>query len=156
MSLKVSGTKIWYYDAENQEVVVLGCPTSLDDITESREVFETKPCLTSGKREKLTGAITIEDFSVGVNFDMESASHIRLREIFTKNTGKIPLLIGFSDGEDSPTYAGGAWTLADSRSWIEFTVSVSSQSISFPENGAVEGSFTFSPTDLKLTAKAGE
>lgn len=154
MAMNTRGTALYFYDKTNSSVVHVGCPTEIPDFERTREVYESAPCLETGKTKKFTGALTHEDVEIAVNFDITSASHLRLREMLENGDEDVPFIIGFSDGTSAPTWTTNDWAADNMRSWMKFTASPVGDKIGWPESSAVTGSFTITPDNLVLEPKA--
>jgi hypothetical protein len=114
---------------------LLGCPQSIGDLGESRNVTEYK-CLSSDETAKSLGAISRGSMDLGVLLDPDDTSgQDALKTAFKSNT---PVMIGIelSDADTSVGPVGASGTMY----WFEGGVSAMTTSIALDE--AVTGSFT--------------
>lgn len=137
MSIETQGTRLYTIDPATEEVISVGCVTSIDGIDSSIEQIETT-CLDDLARTYVSGLATPGAASFGVNFDPSDATHTRLHELKTAGTTLV-WPVGFSDGTAAPTVdSGGTFDLPTSRSWIRFDGFMNSFPFSFEQNSVVQ------------------
>lgn len=119
-ALKTQGTMLWFIDPADDSIVRVGCPTSISGLTATRDQIETT-CLDSTSREYEAGLPAPGTASVGLNFNPQDPSHIRLHELYAAGT-KINWALGLSDGTAPPTSvdSSGDFVLPTTRSFITF------------------------------------
>lgn len=120
MSIKTQGTQIFFVDPAIDSVVAVECAISLDGISAPRDQLEST-CLDSPARTYEAGLATPGQFTVGINFDPGSPSHLRLMELWESGE-KFEMAVGYSDGTAVPTGVdtAGMFELPTTRSWLIF------------------------------------
>lgn len=125
MALKTLRSSLYYIDPDENEVVTVGCVTSLTGIEASRDQLETT-CLEDSARSYEAGLGTPGTKTFTINFDPADESHVRVYNLWRAGT-KVVWALGLGDGPPAPaalvapTYASdGAFNLPDTRSWITY------------------------------------
>jgi hypothetical protein len=125
MAIKTLRSSLYYIDPAEDEVVTVGCVTSLTGIEASRDQLETT-CLEDSARSYEAGLGTPGTKTFTINFDPADASHVRVYNLWRAGT-KVLWALGLGDGPPAPaalvppTYASdGGFNLPDTRSWIVY------------------------------------
>jgi hypothetical protein len=124
MAIKTARTSLYYKDASD-ELVTVGCVTSLSGIGASRDQNE-ETCLEDSARSYQAGLGTPGTKTFTVNFDPSDASHVALYALWQAGT-KVDWALGLSDGPAAPSAlvpptidTNGEFELPDTRSWITY------------------------------------
>lgn len=141
MARKTQGTVMYTIDPDDSSVLVVGCVTTIDGIDTTIEQIETT-CLEDTARQYESGLATPGAASFGINFDPADESHVRLHQLKVQGV-TLPWAIGMSDGTAPPTAttnsAGDdAFTLPNTRSWIDFRGFMNSYPFNFQPNSVVQ------------------
>lgn len=140
MAQKTQGTMLYVLDPDTDEVLEVGCVTSIDGLDSTIEQVETT-CLSSDARTYIGGLATPGTATFGINADSSDESHVRLHQL--KVTARnLKWAIGWSDGILPPTAAAGSdgefdFVLPMTRSWITFEGFMNSFPFSFAQNSVV-------------------
>lgn len=137
MAMKTQGTKLYVIDPDNDSVILVGCVTSLDGISASRDQRETT-CLEDEARSYEGGMVTPGAASVGILFDATDSSHTRLHKLYVEGAN-LAFAIGLSDGTTAPTVdSSGDFDPSTDRTWILFGGYISDYPFSFAISANVE------------------
>lgn len=153
MAIATQKTKLYYYDEGTSKVVTIGCPTSISGAGGgTNEQIETT-CLSDESRTYIKGLNTPGEVSFDVNFDPSDDSHIDLKDLHSSGD-KVHWAIGFSDGEDDPTWDNDDWKFTK-RSNITFKGFITELSFDFSMNEVVTASVSIQISgDSKIEAKS--
>jgi hypothetical protein len=139
--MKTQGTELYAIDPDDNSLITVGCPTSIDGIDTSVEQNETT-CLNSAARTYEAGLATPGTASFGIYINPQDPSHVRLHQL--KTTGRsLKWAVGWSDGTGiEPTITtdsdgGHVFSGPDTRSWILFEGFMNSFPFSFALNAQV-------------------
>lgn len=139
MAIKTQGTDLYVIDPENDEVLEVGCVTSIDGIDTSVEQVETT-CLAEDARSYIAGLATPGAATFGINTDTADETHVRLHQLKVAGT-TLKWAVGWSDGTDTPTAdSNGDFSTPATRSWIVFEGFMNSFPFSFQQNSVVQSS----------------
>jgi hypothetical protein len=143
MAKLTQGTQLYFLDPETDTVTVVGCPTSITGLDSTRDQIDVT-CLDSSEAESLPGMARPSTVSVGMQWDQDDASHVRLFELFQDSSQQnIWWAIGLSDGNAPPTSGDSTgFVLPTTRSWFEFEGYLASFPIEFPLGGVQQGTVT--------------
>ena len=137
MAMKTQGTRLYAIDPEGNSVIQVGCVTSLDGISAGRDQRETT-CLEDEARSYEGGMVTPGAASVGILFDAQDGSHVRLHELYVAGEN-IQWAIGLSDGTTAPTAdSNGDFDVPTDRTWIVYEGYISDYPFSFAISANVE------------------
>jgi len=142
MAKKTQGTELYFIDPATDEVMKVGCVTSVTGLTAARDQIETT-CLEDQARSYEAGLATPGQAQFGINFDPEDESHVRLHELYVEGVN-VPFALGWSDGTGiAPTVTApvgdepAEFTLPATRSWITFDGFISDLPFDFSQNAVV-------------------
>ena len=126
MSMKTTGTQLYYVDPYDNTVNEVDCPDSASITGGDRNIIEVF-CLASDDPETHSGRKNTTQANFMINYDSRKESHIRLKELFDSGE-RFSWAFGLSDALDVPPTADsdGEVIPAASRSWITFEAFVSS------------------------------
>lgn len=117
--LRSQGTDLYFIDPATNEVVLVGCPTSIEGISAPIEQVEVT-CLGDQARAYIPGLKTPGPATFTLQFDPADPSHIRLNELYNANS-TVNWALGFSDGTEDPTAdSAGEFLLPTTRSFLTF------------------------------------
>lgn len=139
--MRSAGTELYFLDPEDCSVVQVGCPTSITGLDSTIEQLETT-CLESTARTYEAGLATPGTATFTLSLNPQDPSHIRLLELKTAGTS-LRWVIGFPDaiGTDptGTTDSDGecAFSLPESRTWLEFEGFVNSYAFDFSLNALI-------------------
>lgn len=145
MAIKTQGTQLWTIDPDTNELLVVGCVTSIDGIDTTLDQIETT-CLEALARTYEAGLATPGTATFGINTDPSDPVHVRLHQLKTGGI-TLPWAIGWSDGpknaQGEPTAfptvdSSGDFVLPDTRSWITYLGFMNSYPFSFAQNSVVQ------------------
>lgn len=123
MPMLAQGTQVYFIDPDTDMVTVVECATSLNPGGNPADQLETT-CLEDFDRSYVPGLRTPGTATLGINPDVDNASHIRLHELSQRNPSPtLEWAIGFSDGTSAPattTDSSGntIFDVPDDRSWL--------------------------------------
>jgi tail tube protein len=139
--LKTQGTDLYAIDPDTGELIIVGCPTSIDGIDTSIEQLETT-CLNSLARTYEAGLATPGTATFGINVDPKDPSHVRLHQL--KVAGRdMHWAVGWSEAPGVPptitTNSDGEYEFvpAPARSWLFFDGFMNSFPFTFALNAQV-------------------
>jgi hypothetical protein len=123
MSLNVQGSQLYFVDPGDSggpEIVEVGCVTTLDGLTASRDQLDVT-CISDESRNFEAGLLTPGAASFGILFDPSDESHIRLHELYRAGT-RVKWALGLSDGTAPPSSvdSDGLPVLPTTRTYITF------------------------------------
>ncbi|MCE8052277.1 phage tail protein [Halomonas daqingensis] len=133
--IKSQGTDLFVINTETNEVLDIGCVTSISGITSPTDQIETT-CLQDQSRQYVSGLKTPGTATFGIYLDTQNPTHLALHAAYNAGTNLV-FAIAFSDGTGEPTVTDGDVELPDSRSWIQFEGYVSDFPFSFEQNSVV-------------------
>jgi hypothetical protein len=137
MSIKTQGTDLYIIDPATDQVLAVGCITSLEGIDTTVEQIETT-CLNDTARTYVAGLATPGTATFAINTDTKDSAHLRLHELKTAGA-QLKWAVGWSEapGVAPGVDSAGDFDLADDRSWIIFEGFMNSFSFSFAQNAVV-------------------
>lgn len=139
--MKTQGTNLYTIDPANGELIVVGCPTSIDGIDTSIDQIETT-CLSDLARTYEAGLATPGTATFGINVDPKDPSHVRLHQLKIQGV-TLPWAVGWSEAPDvEPTIeqdSDGEYVFVPNpaRSWLLFEGFMNSFPFSFAQNSSV-------------------
>lgn len=140
MAVKTQGTQLYFLDPATSTIMEVGCIESLSGINTTADQIETT-CLSSDDREYVAGLRNPGQAQFNLRTDFSVASHAALYVLCQDQTS-TSWFVGWSDGDDAPTYSGSTLSLPDDRTWIEFEGYVSEMPFQFDQNSVVSSSVT--------------
>lgn len=153
MAIKTLRSSLYYIDPAEDEVVTVGCVTSLTGIEASRDQLETT-CLEDSARSYEAGLGTPGTKTFTINFDPADASHVRVYNLWKAGT-KVIWALGLGDGPPAPaalvppTYASdGGFNLPDTRSWIVYEGYVSNVPLDLSLNAMLAANVSVQISDF--------
>ena len=138
MAKRTQGTDLYAIDPDTEELLTVGCVTSIDGIDTTVEQNETT-CLNALTRTYIAGLATPGAASFGINTDTDDPSHVRLHQL--KTQGKtLKWAVGWSEvpGLEPTVDTSGDFALPTQRSWIVFEGFMNSYPFSFAQNTVVQ------------------
>ena len=139
MAIKTQGTELFVVDPDDYSVIKVGCVTTINGITASRDQIETT-CLDSAARTYVAGMAAPGAMTFGINFDPGDASHIRLHELYVEGA-TLEWAVGMSDGTaDMATASTDGFTVPSTRSFILFDGFITDLPFDFSLNAVVASS----------------
>lgn len=138
MAVKTQGTELWFIDPATGQPVKVGCVTTINGMTATRDQIETT-CLDSDGRTYVAGMPTPGAATFGINFDPSDESHVLLHSLYGDGTD-LHFALGWSDGTVDPTSDSDGFTLPTSRTWITFDGFISDLPFDFSLNAVVSSS----------------
>jgi len=152
MSVLTQGTQLYFVDPDTHHPVVVACATSLDGVDAQRDQIETT-CLEGASRTYEPGLPTPGQAQVGINFDPNESSHIRLHELYVAGT-KVNWAIGWSDGTAPPTAdSSDELILPTSRTWLDWNGYVANCPFNFAINAVVASTVAIQLSDFPALTK---
>lgn len=159
MSLNVQGSNLYFIDPEGDSsgptVVEVGCVTTLDGLTASRDQLDVT-CISDEARRFDAGLLTPGAASFSIFFDPTDESHVRLHELYRAGT-TLKWALGLSDGTAAPSGvdSDGDPILPGTRTFIAFDGYVSDFPWSFAIGQKVTNGLSVQVSDFPvLTPKA--
>lgn len=146
MAQSTIGTKVYIIDPEGSngaEILAVDCAISIDGLGAPREQVDIT-CLEDTARRFIGGLATPGTLTVNINADPQSASHIRLHEMY-RNKTVFDMVIGWGDGDSVPTLDSNAeFDTPEDRTFIlmEDTY-VSDFPFAFNLNSVVQSAISF-------------
>ncbi|KAF0804931.1 prophage LambdaSo, major tail protein V [Alcanivorax xiamenensis] len=144
MSVKTQGTELYVIDPDTDEVLNVGCITSIDGIDTPVDQIETT-CLNELARTYVAGLASPGTATFAINTDLSDSVHVRLHEL--KRAGvTLSWAIGWSDGTgtDPASFVDSngesEFDLPATRSWLIFQGYMSGFSFAFAQNAVVTSS----------------
>lgn len=140
MSIKTQGTDLFAIDPQTNELIEVGCVTSIDGIDTAVDQIEVT-CLSETARSYVAGLATPGTATFGINFDPSDESHVRLHQL--KKLGlSLQWAIGWSDGTSTPSPSTSGdfdfASLPTNRSWIKLEGFMNSFPFNFAQNSVVQ------------------
>lgn len=156
MAVKTQGSELYFLDPETEEIVKIGCVTSITGLTAARDQIETT-CLDSAARTYEAGMATPGQATFGINADPSDPSHIRLHELYRTGT-KVDWALGWADFTPPPPAAGPAPTadtaghinVPGTRSWLLFNGYVADFPFDFALNAVVATTVSVQVSDFPM------
>lgn len=138
MAKKTQGTDLYAIDPDTEDLLVVGCVTSIDGIDTTVEQNETT-CLNALTRTYIAGLATPGAATFGINTDTDDESHVRLHQLKTQGKS-LKWAVGWSESPGTPPTVdtSGDFDLPDVRSWIVFEGFMNSFPFSFAQNTVVQ------------------
>lgn len=136
--MRTQGTELFLIDPDTDDVIEVGCATSINGLDTSKDSLETT-CLQDLTRTYESGLATPATATFTINTDPQDASHVRLHQLKVAGT-TVKWALGWSDGTAPPTELGGNFVLTDERSWLTFEGFMNSYSFEFALNSSVNSS----------------
>lgn len=124
MSLNVQGSHLFFVDPEatssGAAIVEVGCVTTLDGLTASRDQLDTT-CISDETRRLEPGLLNPGAATFGILFDPDDQSHVRLHELYRAGV-TLKWALALSDGTTPPTVldSNGDFVLPTDRTFITF------------------------------------
>lgn len=120
MSLNVQGSNLFFADPDTDDIIEVGCVTTLSGLTASRDQLDVT-CISSPARVFEAGLLTPGAATFSINFDPSDESHVRLHELYRLGT-TLKWALGLSDGTAAPTVvdSNGDINVPTSRTFITF------------------------------------
>lgn len=159
MALLSQGTQLFAIDPETNELLDIGCVTSINNPSATAESIDTT-CLNSTTRTYLNGLPTPSVTTFGLQADPSNAAHVRLFNLVGGEN--LKWVIGWSDGPvdadgeqtAKPTVESGEFNLPKTRSWLEFEGGVTNFPIDWQINLLVASTVSVQVSGKqKLTSK---
>lgn len=116
--LKAQGTQLYFIDPDDGSVLEVSCVTSLSGLDATVEELDTT-CLRDLARTFEAGLANPGTATLGIQFDPEDASNLRLYELYNTREN-VQFAIGLSDGVAPPTVEDDEWVFPGSRSWLVY------------------------------------
>jgi hypothetical protein len=156
MSLNVQGSNLFFLDPDSSDgtITEVGCVTTLDGLTASREQNDVT-CISDETRRLEAGLLTPGAANFGILFDTEDESHVRLHELYRLGT-TLKWALGMSDGTTAPTLLTSDGDIAPTadRSWLTFEGYISDFPWSFQVGQKVTNQLALQVADFPvLTVK---
>ena len=125
MSMKTTGTQLYFVDPYDFAVTEVDCPDSVSISGGDRNIIEVF-CLASDDPETHSGRKGTVSANFLIHYDPRKDSHIRLKELYDSGE-RFSWAFGLSDGTAPPTAdSEGEVVAIPTRSWITFTAFVAS------------------------------
>lgn len=121
MSMNVQGSNLYFIDpASGGSIVEVGCVTTLDGLTASRDQNDVT-CISDEARRFEAGLLSPGAATFTILFDPDDESHVRLHELYRAGD-TLKWALGLSDGTANPASidSNGDFVLPTSRSYIAF------------------------------------
>lgn len=144
-AVKTQGTDLFFVDPDTDQVMDVGCVTSIDGVDSARDQIDTT-CLKNGDRTYEAGLGTPGQASFGLNTDPSDPVHVRLYELKQAGT-TLNWVIGWGDGPRQPdgsinlpptgVDSDGDFILPTGRSWLRFDGYQASFPFTFALNAVV-------------------
>lgn len=152
MAVKTQGTELYLIDPDDLSLITVGCVTSINGISATRDQLETT-CLASAARTFMAGLANPGAATFGINFDPSDDSHIRLHELFVEGAD-LQWAIGWSDGTADPSsQSTDGFALPTSRSWIQFDGFINDLPFDFALNAVVSSTVSVQVSGLPVLSK---
>lgn len=146
-AVRTQGTELFIFDEEGNVVLKVDCPTTATGFSGGRSQIDVS-CLEDIADQFEAGRIQPGTVTLGLNVDPQSASHLRLHELYAEGT-KFDFALGWGDFTPGPPAAGPVPTLdsnglvlPSTRSWLQGNAYVSDFSFDFNPNDVVKSSLT--------------
>lgn len=152
MSLNVQGSNLWFVDPDTDEVIEVGCVTTLSGLTASRDQLDVT-CMSDEARRFEAGLLTPGAATFSINFDPSDPSHVRMHELYRAGT-TLKWALGLSDGTSIgfPLPTGvdsdGDFILPTTRSWIVFDGYISDFPFDFAIGAKVASNLSIQVSDF--------
>lgn len=143
MALLAQGTKIYFINPANDQVVAVDCATTFTPGGNPADQIETT-CLEDFDRSYLAGLRTPGQASMTINADPANASHVLQHQLSEANPPEVlKWAVGWSDGTAAPTVdSQGDFVLPTSRTWFTFSGYISDFPFDFSANTVVTSAIT--------------
>jgi hypothetical protein len=149
MSLKVQGTTLFFIDPADDSVVEVGCITSFNGLTASRDQTDVT-CLQDEARKFEAGLLNPGAASFGIYFDPADASHIRLHALYAAGT-KLEWALAASDGigiDPTGVDTDGQFILPTTRTFWTFNGYLSDYPFDFAVGARVNSAIAIQLSDF--------
>lgn len=136
------GTELYFIDPLDNTVKNVGCFTSLDGISATRDQIDVT-CMPDQARRYRPGLITPGSATFSINIDPQNPVHLRLHELEVAGT-TLEWAVGWSDNTGvAPTAAidsDGSYefVLPETRTWLLFEGYMNDFPFSFAQNDVVK------------------
>lgn len=136
------GTELYFIDPLDGTVKNVGCFTSLDGISQTRDQIDVT-CMSDQSRRYRPGLITPGSATFSINIDPQNPTHLRLHELQVAGT-TLSWAAGWSDNTGvaptSSTDSAGEYefVLPETRSWLLFEGYLNDFPFSFAQNDVVK------------------
>jgi hypothetical protein len=119
-ALNVQGSNLYFADPDTDEIIEVGCVTTLSGLTASRDQNEVT-CISDLARRFEAGLLTPGAATFSINFDPSDESHIRLHELYRTGVN-LNWALGLADGTTAPTGvdSDGVLVAPTDRTFITF------------------------------------
>ncbi len=146
MAIKAQGTQLYILDDTDtgNEVTEFPCLTTIGSSSPTRAKIDTT-CLTSEGKEYVLGLVDFSSFPVGFIYDPQDAAYAKVRAL--EGGDPVRVVMGLSESQDPPTFAGGTFTLPTTRTWVDFNSLI--ESVDRGEatvDNVFNGTITLAPT----------
>lgn len=155
MSLNVQGSNLYFIDpASGGSIVEVGCVTTLDGLTASRDQNDVT-CISDEARRFEAGLLSPGAATFTILFDPNDESHVRLHELYRAGD-TLKWALGLSDGTAAPSGidSNGDFTLPTSRSFIAFDGYVSDFPWSLAVGAKVTNNLSIQVSDFPVLTVA--
>lgn len=139
--LKAQGTQLYFIDPDSGDVLEVSCVTSVSGLDATVDELETTCLANRSARTFEAGLGNPGTATLGIQFDPEDASNLRLYELYNSREN-IQFAIGMSDGELDPTVEDNEWVFPQDRSWLVFDGYVSGFPWDFSLNAMVSNNLS--------------
>lgn len=154
MAIRTRRTSLYFIDPESNEIITVGCATSITGLSAPREQLE-KTCLEDDDAQYEGGIKRPGAASVTLNFDTSDASHLRLHELYDEGVS-LQWAIGWGDGPPAPDAlvpptldSSFDFVFPDTRSYTQFEGYVADLPTDFALNTFVSGSMSIQLSGTK-------
>lgn len=154
MSMNVQRTQLYFAIPDGSdagEIVEVGCVTTLDGLTASRDQLDVT-CISDEARRLEAGLLTPGAATFTILFDPNDESHVHLHELYRAGT-TIKWALGLSDGFDSAPSSvdsAGDFNLPSDRTFIVFDGYVSDFPWSFAVGQKVTNNLSIQVSDFPV------
>ena len=157
MSLNVQGSQLYFIDPDASsggEIIEVGCVTTLDGLTASRDQLDVT-CISDEARRFEAGLLTPGAATFAIFFDLDDESHARMHELY-RSGETLKWALGFSDGTSDPSQidSNEDFVLPTSRSFITFDGYISDFPWSFAIGQKVTNNLSIQVSDFPVLTKA--
>lgn len=157
-ALNVQGSNLYFIDPDassGQDIIEVGCVTTLDGLTASRDQNDVT-CISDEARRFEAGLLTPGTATFTILFNLDDDSHARLHELYRAGT-TLKWALGLSDNpNEAPTGVDSDedFTLPTDRSFIVFDGYVSDFPWSFATGQKVTNNISVQVSDFPVLHRA--
>ncbi|WP_202844803.1 phage tail tube protein [Luteimonas saliphila] len=156
-ALNVQGSNLYFIDPDasgGPEVVEVGCVTTLDGLTASRDQLDVT-CISDEARRFEAGLLTPGAATFTILFDLSDESHARMHELYRAGT-TLEWALGLADNPDTPPTGvdSDGFILPTDRSFITFEGYLSDFPWSFATGQKVTNNISVQVSDFPLLVRA--